>query len=260
MHNFIQSIFLGVFLLIGIVFFGTGCSKENSTPDANKPLVLVTSADWPPFEFTQQGKVIGMDIDIAQAIADELGVNLVVQDVSFSGIIPSLTNKRADFAMAGLTITPERAQNVEFSDIYFQPSLAILAKLDSNINNLASLAGKRIGVQLGSTMEQFAKEQSAQLPGITLTSLARNPDLVQELKVGRVDAVLLESAQAAAFAQANPNLSFTIIPKAIPGYAIAFPKESPWVEKFNSTIALLKSTGKLQAIQQEWLTTEDSVL
>lgn len=246
--------------ICGLISLFVGCSKDKEDASKQTTLTLVTSADYPPFEFMRSSQIVGLDIDVATAITQELGLLLQVQDMNFSGLIPALTTGRADFAMAGLTITPERAQNVEFSDVYFQPALAILAREDAPITNIAALAGKRIGAQLGSTMEQFAKEQATQMQGITITSLNRNPDLVQELKVGRLDAVLLEAAQASAFAQVSPDLVFSILPKAIAGYAIAFPKDSPWVSKFNEAIARLRAEGKLQAIETEWLTIETEPL
>ncbi len=253
---FKNSILWHFVLVFSLSAFLFACSKKTDEEPSSRVLTLVTSADYPPFEFIRSGKVVGLDIDVAEAIAKDLGFTFSVQDVSFSGIIPALNSKRADFAMAGITVTPERLENVDFSQVYFQPSLAVLARADAPILNMAGLTGKRIGVQLGSTMEQFAKELATQMAGIRLTSLNRNPDLVQELKVGRLDAILLEAAQASAFAEANPGLAFTILPKAVPGYCIAFPKGSPWVAPFNEAIARLRAEGKLQAIETEWLSVD----
>jgi len=239
-----------------LAFVITGCS-DHSNSEGPEQLVLVTSADYPPFEFVKNGEVVGFDIDVAKAITRLLGVGLSVQDVNFSGLIPALNSGRADFAMSGLTVTPERLKNVDFSVVYFQPSLSIVAKADAPIQHVASLANKKIGAQLGSIMEEFAKEQSLQLPGITVVALGRNSDLIQELKLGRLDAVILESAQAAAFASIQPELVFTILPEKIPGYAIAFPKGSPWIEKFNTAIRILSGNGQLSAIENEWLSRSD---
>jgi ABC-type amino acid transport substrate-binding protein len=242
--------------LAGLTLSFCGCSSDGPDGD-NKSLVLVTSADYPPFEYPKNGQVVGFDIDLANLIAKELGVKLVVRDVSFSAIIPELNSGRADFAMAGLTITPERLQNVDFSMVYFEPTLAVLSKESAPLTQLMNLEGKRLGAQLGSIMEQFVQQQSTKMKGIELKSLPKNPDLVQELNVGRLDGVILESAQAAAFAQAYPQLVVALLPQAVDGYAVAFPKDSKWVDAFNQVIGRLKVEGKLQALTHEWLTIEE---
>lgn len=232
-----------------------GCQREKT--DEPKSLCLVTCADYPPFEFQQNGAVVGFDIDLANIIAQELGLKLVIQDVAFNSIIPTLNSGRADFAMAGLTITPERLQNVDFSNVYFQPSLAILSSEKNPIHHVMALEGKQAGAQLGSIMEQFLREQSGKIKGMEIKVLPKNPDLVQDLKVGRLDAVVLEVAQAAAFAKVHPELIVTMLPNKIDGYAIAFPKDSEWIPQFNSIIGKLKLDGRLQALEQEWLSNID---
>lgn len=248
-----QKFYLFIFSLITLLCGFLGCSKKNTFNLEAKELTLVTSGDYPPFEFVKSGAIVGLDIDIAKSIAQYLGVTLKIEDIGFSNIIPALNAGRADFAMAGLSVTPERQENVDFSIVYYQPSLAILTHQDKTIPTIANLTGKTLGAQMGSIMEQFVKEKSTQMPGITLISLAKNPDLVQELKVGRVDGVVLEAAQAAAFAENHADLAFSVLPNAVPGYAIAFPKQSPWVEKFNQAIAILNANGQIQAIENEWL-------
>lgn len=232
-----------------------GCNPEET--DGPKTLSLVTSADYPPFEFQKNGEVVGFDIDLANLIAEELGLKLVIQDVAFNSIIPTLNSGRADFAMSGLTVTPERLQNVDFSDVYFDPSLAILSSEKNPIDHVMALEGKHAGAQLGSIMEQFLREQSSKIKGMEIKVLPKNPDLVQELKVGRLDAVILEVAQAAAFAKVYPELIVTILPHKIDGYAIAFPKKSKWIDPFNTAIGKLKRDGRLQALEQEWLSNAD---
>lgn len=239
------------FFSLFFLFILQGCKPDDEGDP--KTLCLVTSADYPPFEFHQQGEVIGFDIDLANLIAEELGLKLVIQDVSFNSLIPTLNSGRADFAMSGLTVTPERLQNVAFSDVYFQPSLAILSSEKNPIDNVMALEGKQAGAQLGSIMEQFLREESSKVKGMEIKVLPKNPDLVQELKVGRLDAVVLEAAQAAAFAKVYPELIIAMLPHAVDGYAIAFPKDSDWIAPFNSAIGRLKLDGRLQALEQEWL-------
>ena len=100
--------------------------------DAGRKLVMVTSADYPPYEFrntaTGNNKIIGFDVDIAKYITKELSYQLEIRDTDFNGIIPALQSKRADFAMAGMTPTAERKKNVDFSNIYYEAKNTIVAK------------------------------------------------------------------------------------------------------------------------------------
>ena len=123
---------------------------------------MVTSADYPPYEFrdtaTGKNEIIGFDIDIAKYITKELGFELEISDTDFNGIIPALQSRRADFAMAGMTPTEERQKNVDFSDIYYEAKNTIVALKGSKLNSPEDLAGKNVGVQLGSTQEKAAKK------------------------------------------------------------------------------------------------------
>lgn len=215
-----------------------------------------TSADYPPFEFQHRGAIMGLDIDIAKAITEELGYKLKVEDMDFGGIIPALKSGRIAFAASGITATPERAQSVDFSIPYYTPQLAILYRKDAPVKTIEEFSHKSIGVQLGSTMEVFIKGECTKLPGIDVIALGRNPQLVQELKVGRIDAVILEELQAEAFSQKNPNLEWSTLPSSQEGVAIAFPKNSPLKASFDNAIESLKNSGKLKAIQDKWLKPE----
>lgn len=125
-------------------------------------LVMVTSADYPPYEFrdtaTGKNEIIGFDIDIAKYITKELGFELEISDTDFNGIIPALQSRRADFTMAGITPTEEPNKNIDFSDIYYEAKNTIVALKNSNLNSPEALAGKNVGVQLGSNQEKAAKE------------------------------------------------------------------------------------------------------
>lgn len=230
---------------------GIGCSKVNK-PEGNE-LTMGTSADYPPFEFQHRGEIMGFDVDVAKAITEELGYELKVEDMDFGGIIPALKSGRIEFAMAGITATPERSKSIDFSTPYYTPQLAILSRKDAPVNSIEQLPNKKIGVQLGSTMEAFIKEEAKELPGIDVIALGRNPQLVQELKVGRIDGVILEVLQAKAFSEKNSSLEWQTLPGSQEGFAIAFPKNSPLTESFNEAIEALKNSGKLEALQEKWL-------
>lgn len=224
------------------------------TAEGGKKLVMATSADYPPYEFVNSAsgsqEIVGFDVDIAKQITQELGYELEIQNIDFNGLIPSLQAKRADFVMAGMTPTEERKQNVDFSEIYYDAKNTIVTKKDSGLTAPASLQGKKVGVQLGSIQETYAKEN---LKGANIVSLNRINEMIQELKAGRVDALIVEDTVAKGYIASNPDLAFTTIEdEGESGSAIAFPKGSPLVTEFNAKLAEMKSSGKLEELVNKW--------
>lgn len=237
--------------LIIIVSDSINNKTTAQTELAGRTLVMVTSADYPPYEFrdTAQGnEIIGFDIDIANYIAQELGFELKIQDTDFSGIIPALQSQRADFAMAGMTPTEERRQNVDFSDIYYEAKNTIVAIQGSNFQQPEDLAGKRVGVQLGSIQETAARE----FDDVTIVPLNRTGEIIQEVKARRVDAAILEDTIATGFVANNPDLEFNTIEAGEGGSAIAFPRGSPLVADFNRVLQQMQDNGELDRLVNKW--------
>ncbi|MDF5737850.1 MULTISPECIES: ABC transporter permease subunit [unclassified Nostoc] len=220
-------------------------------------LTMITSPDYPPYEFydTKQGErqIVGFDVDIAKTLAQELGFKLQVIESDFNGLIPALQAKRADFVMAGMTPTPERQKNVDFSIIYYQAKDTIVAPKNSNLKQTKDLAFKKVGVQLGTIQEQNAKKIAQKVTGIQLKQLNRVPEVIQEIKSGRIDAAIVEDTVARGFAQANPDLEFNVIPSdEVSGSAIAFPKGSGLVKPFNKVLQQMKSKKELEKLVTKW--------
>lgn len=224
--------------------------------NSGRKLTMVTSADYPPYEFRKTGggaggEIVGFDVDIAKYITKELGYELEIKDTDFSGIIPALQSGRADFAMAGMTPTPERQKNVDFSDIYYEAKNTIVTKKGANLTKLEGLSGKRVGVQLGSTQEKFAKEK---VKGAKIVALNKTGDLIQEIKANRIEGAIIEDTIAKGFIANNPSLEFNTIPSSAEeaGSAIAFPKGSPLVQPFNKVLQQMKANGEIDARVKKW--------
>lgn len=239
-----------------------GCSGGGGQGGSGqKTLTMVTSPDYPPYESYKPGTrdIVGFDIDIANYITKELGYELKINESDFNGLVPALQAKRADFVMAGMTPTTERKQNVDFSDLYYQAKDTIVAPKGSNLKNAQSLAGKTVGVQLGSIQEGNAKKIAQRVKGITIKQLNRVPDLVQEVKAKRIDAAIIENTVATGFTASNPDLEFNVLPvEGESGSAIAFPKGSPLVAQFNPVLQKMKSTGELDRLAKKWFRQEAS--
>ncbi len=245
-------LFCVAFLLAA--FFGDISSILAQQGNARQKLVMVTSADYPPYEFRDtasgKGDIIGFDVDIAKYITNQLGYDLEIKDTDFSGIIPALQSGRADFAMAGMTPTEERKKNVDFSDIYYEAKNTIVTRKGSNLKTPEDLAGKKVGVQLGSTQEKTAKE----FKNVQLVALNKTGDLVQEVKARRIDAAVIEDTIARGFIANNPDLEFNTIATSgeDAGSAIAFPKNSRLVADFNRVLAEMKQSGEIERLIKKW--------
>lgn len=219
--------------------------------------VLGLSADYPPFEYRENGKIVGFDVDLAHELAKKLNFSLEIQNSDFSSLIPALSSGRVDFVMSGMSMTPERKQNVVFSEPYYASRVAVLLREEKVWDSQKQLTGLRVGVQLGTTLEKFLKSQQALFPGMKIVSLSRYPLLIQELKVKSLDAVLVEDAQVPPFVKANPFLKgfpLSTLTKNEEGYAIAFSKKKPTteVQRWNEALAALKKEGVLQQLSERW--------
>lgn len=237
----------------------TGTTSTTASPGAAAPqkLVMGTSADYPPYEFrdTAGGKneIIGFDVDIANYITKQLNYTLEIKDMDFNGLLPALQAKRVDFVMAGMTPTEERKKSVDFTDIYFEAKNTIIALKGSNLKKVEELAGKGVGVQLGSIQEGDMKKAAEKIQGINLKPLNKIGDLIQEIKSKRLDAAIVEDTVAKGYVAANPDLEFNVIPSEGPsGSAIAFPKDSALVKPFNEVLAQMKQKGEVEKLVKKW--------
>jgi polar amino acid transport system substrate-binding protein len=173
--------------------------------------------------------------------------------MDFNGIIPALQSERVDFAMAGMTPTEERKESVDFSQIYYDAKNTIVANAGSGFETYEDLAGKTVGVQLGSIQENEAKEQAETIEGMVIEPRNRVSELVQEIKAGRLDAAIVEDTVAKGYVANNPDLEFiTLESDGVSGSAIAFPKGSPLLEDFDNALTEMKENGELDTLVTKW--------
>ena len=193
-------------MLIVLVGFLASCTNqvttENSTGSAvldriykKQKIVIGTTADYPPFEwhYINDGKdsVVGIDIDIANAIGEALGVEVEIQEMAFDSLIAAVNANKVDMVISGVNPTEERKKAVDFSDIYYTgKGIFVVNKDSAEIKSVADLKGKKVGVQKGSTYETYAKEQ-LKIEDKNLQSLTDVPSLLQDLKNKKIDVVLI---------------------------------------------------------------------
>jgi polar amino acid transport system substrate-binding protein len=251
-------------MLLSIVFIlgacGTSTDENSSNSDSGssdeKVLVMGTSADYAPFEYIDTAKsddIIGFDIDLANALGEKLGYKIQVKDMDFSGLISALQSGKVDLVLSGMSPTAERAENVDFSDIYFTAKDLVVTTKDSNIKSVQDLEGKKVGVQLGSIQEDAAKE-IAKTVKVTVENRDRIPQLIQEIKAGRFDAAIIEDVVATGYLNKEDMLtSFPAIEaNEDAGSAIAFPKNSDLTEKFNAELKKMKDNGEIDELVVKW--------
>ncbi|MGX7107065.1 transporter substrate-binding domain-containing protein [Hutsoniella sourekii] len=219
-------------------------------------VIMGTSPDFPPFEWVDmsQGepKVVGVDVEIAQKIADELGVELEIVETTFDSLIQQAKSGKIDMALAGMTYTEERAKQVLFSDIYYETNSRFLVRAEDadKYTSLDDFKNAKIGVQKGNSQEILAKEK---FPEAELTSMNKNGDLVEALKAGRVDAVLFDGIVTESFHQQNPNTTAKLMDLQVEenpdGSAIVTDLDSQeLMDVINKVLQELKDSGELEDI------------
>ena len=231
-------------------------NTDNNTEQTGGTLVLGTSADYAPYEFMYADdsgtmQYAGIDISTGQYIADELGMELQVENMSFDYLLTSLAKGDFDIVMAAIEVTPKRLQSADFSDPYYTDLPAmILVKADAadQYNTLADFAGKSVGAQTATTKEAIVTDQ---MEGANLVSLSLVTDLVNELVYGKVDAIVVDGAVAEQYAEANPDLAIapasSELGEAQP-YCIAVAKGDPkgLLPGINEAIAKMTSENKME--------------
>lgn len=255
------SIFMFSILMMGVLTAcGTASDKKEtngSKGEEKKVLTMGTSADYPPFEYVETAKsdeIIGFDVDLANLIAGELGYEVEIKDMDFNGLIGAIQADRVDFVMAGMTPTEERKKSVDFSDVYYTAKHMIVSAKDSNIKSVEDLEGKTVGVQLASIQEGKA-EEIGETVKIKVEKRTRIPELVQEIKAGRIDAAIIEDTVAEGYFKNDKDLSgFTLEEgnEADAGSAIAFPKDSELTEKFNKVLKEKMENGEVEKLVIKW--------
>ena len=259
MKKVIAAVMLGV-MTMGFVGCGASSNKasDNNSTDLLETiqekgkLVVGMSADYAPYEFhyiDENGKDVigGFDVDIANEIADAIGVELVIQEMDFDALVSALPAGKVDVVISGMNPTEERAKVVDFSDIYYNSQHGILVRTEDadKYKTFADLEGAKVGAQLGSTQEQIAK---AEIPNADLQLLANVNNLILELKSGKVDAIVMEKPVAEMAVKNNPDLAVgePTYEEKTGGNAVGVAKNNPeLLAKINEVINELNESGKM---------------
>lgn len=222
-------------------------SKGKSLEDIQKAgkLVVATSPDFPPFEYLEGDKVVGIEVDILQMIADELGVQLVIEQMDFDSVLPGVQSGKYDVGMSGITINDKRKKNADFTQPYFLASQAIVVMADSSISGKADLTGKKISVQTGTTADEYCRGE-----GYDVYAYQANNDACSALTSGKVDAWVVDN-EVALDLSAKTNGATKVLNEAMTTepYGFAFAKGSTTlVAKIDELLDQWLADGTIKAI------------
>ncbi|WP_294766884.1 ABC transporter substrate-binding protein [uncultured Gemmiger sp.] len=229
-------------------------TAELSTVEPGK-LIMSTNAAFPPYEMTtDSGEFEGIDIETAQAIADKLGLELQIDDMDFDAALLAVQQGKSDMVMAGVTVTDERQNVMDFTDSYATGIQSIIVKEDSDIASVDDLAGKKIGTQRGTTGYLYCSDDFGDE---NIVAYDDGLTAVQMLNNGQVDCVVIDNAPAKEFVAANPGLKLLDTAYVEESYAIGVGKGNTELkDAINTALEELKADGTLQAIVDKYITAE----
>ncbi|SFM97929.1 transporter substrate-binding domain-containing protein [Marinobacter pelagius] len=217
-------------------------------------LKVVTDPSFVPFEMMDQetGEMIGFDMEIIAEVAKRAGFEYDLQTMDFNGIIPALQTGNVDIAIAGITITEEREQIVDFSDPYYDSGLRILVREGSDMEELSDLEGKKVGTKIGSTSYDYLMANLEADDGVT--PYPGSSDMYMALMSRAIDAVFYDAPNVGYFARTKGEGKVTTVGPLYEGqqYGIALVEGSEWVDEVNAALASMKEDGTYKSIYEKW--------
>lgn len=257
MKKFSKYLALALALVLCVSCLAACGGKKGATVEEGK-LIMSTNAAFPPYEMKADGEGYngtgyeGIDVEIADAIAQKLGLKLEVQDIDFDSALMAVQNGKSDIAMAGITVKPDRQEVMDFSNFYAKGVQVVIVPEGSDIT-LDNLGDQLIGTQRGTTGYEYCKDDYGEDHVVAYDNGAT---AVQALVNGQVDAVVIDNEPAKAFVAANTGLTILDTAYADEDYAIALKKGSPLMEDINKALKELQDDGTIDAIVGKYIKAE----
>lgn len=272
--------FLALLLALVMVFALAACGEAESTPTSDPEtstepsanpsenagtadfttveegkLIMSTNAAFPPYEMTDDsGNIVGIDPEIAAAIAEKLGLELEIDDMDFTAALEAVQGGRADFAMAGITVNEDRLAVMDFTDTYATGVQVVIVPEDSDMTSPDDLSGKLIGTQMGTTGWQFCVDEFGE---DAVTPYDDAIVAVQALLNGQVDCVVIDNAPAQSLVEANQGLRILDTPWVEEDYAIGIAKgNTALLDAINNALKELTEDGTVQSIIDKYIPPE----
>lgn len=244
----------------------SGTSSDTQTPEEGNDfttavegkLIMATNATFPPYEYLEGSSVVGIDTEIAAAIADKLGLELQIDDMEFDSITEAVKSGKADIGLAGMTITPDRQEEVDFTLSYATGVQVVIVKEDSDITGvddlLAEGANHVVGVQRNTTGDIYATGDIEEAGLGTIDRYSKGADAIQALKTGKVDCVIIDNEPAKVFVNELEGLKILDTEYIIEDYAAAMSKSNPALyQAVNAALEELIADGTIQNIIDRYI-------
>lgn len=223
------------------------CGKKTDS----KTLRVGLNSVFAPFEYKENGQIVGFDVDLINQIGKDLGYKIEIEDQAFDGLIPTLKAGKIDMIISGMTATEERKKSVDFSDEYFKSTNVYLKKKgNNNVTSINNLSGKKVGASLGTIQEIEARK----IPGATVVPIEDTVKSIMDLEAGKVDVLILENVIALEYMKKYTDLEVIGEKPLDSGMAIAFDKgkHTELIQKINEELKTLKSNGKYNELLKKY--------
>lgn len=237
------------------VFAACGENKNDNV------ITMATNAEFPPYEYMENNEIVGIDAEIAKAIADKLGYELKIENVDFDSLIPGVQTGKYDFVMAGMTVTEDRLEQVDFTQTYATGVQSIIVKNDSPITSADDLfkpgANNKIGVQLATTGDLYCTWDIEDEGLGTVERYNKGADAVMALNSGKVDLVVIDNEPAKVFVENNEGIKILDTEYAVEDYAAAVSKDNPeLLKKIDKALGELIADGTVAKIIEKYIPAE----
>jgi ABC-type amino acid transport substrate-binding protein len=247
----VVAIIIAIVMVMGVF---AACTKQDNMASKLKTIksgVLTVGSDttYPPMEYIEGDKIVGFDFDLAQKIAEKLGLKLDYRTTAWDGIFPALIAHKFDIVMSAVTITDDRKKEMDFSTPYYTVDQTALVLADSGIDSVDKLNGKTAGVQIGTTGELEAKK----IAGLKVNTYDDNMMAIEDLKAGRIDAVICDSIVGDVYAKDSTDVKVGFVITTNESYGIAFAPDTPeLLTAVNAALKSLVDDGTFAEISKKW--------
>lgn len=242
-----KKIIISMIALLFVVF--GGCTKDEKTTVANEKIYVIgTNAEYPPYEYLENNKVVGFDADIIEELSKRVGFNYKWSNMNFDGLISALQAKKVDMIIAGMTVTEERKNFINFSTPYIAPNICYIVLKNNNLKNSNELQNKKFGVELGTTEEGIAR----QVPGAQVIPFTGHTSALLALKANKIDAMLLDESVAQKYIENNPEIESIGVASG-ESKAMAFNKSDEELKnKIDAELKKMLDDGTIQSLKEKY--------
>ena len=244
LKNILIVLVIGIVLVALVAIVNKNGKSEISEELEKEKLIMVTEAGFAPYEFYDGEEIVGVDVEIAKKIAEKAGKELEIKDTDFDSLINEVKTGKADFAAAGLSITPERLEEVDFSIEYAVSKQVIVVKNESKAETIEDFNGKKVAVQLGTIADLVLSDEN---PEVELVQHKKYLLAVEDLKADKVEAIVLDSLPAQEIVTKNPEFKILEKELLVDKYGIAVQKgNKELLEDINTVLKELMDNNKIE--------------